>query len=1110
MAKIQYTKLDPIDHILSRPDMYVGSRKQEATTDYVFVEGKLKMCEFVSSPAFIRTFQEILSNAVDNNERQATPKMSYIKIDISQDMISIENDGAGIPIAVNTESGLYNHTLIFGHLLSGSNYDDSEERFTSGRNGLGAKLTNVLSKKFVVEAYDSESKLLLSQVWENNMRKVGAVVVKPKAKGRGYTKITWWPDFPWFGMPQLDARLCQFLCALALNASVITGLKVFVHHPFGSSDLQLPNKLSDYFGLMTEPSVQSQDAMLKLGDAATDATAATSRVFVMPSTSGFEAISFVNGIRTKNGGKHVTAWVEAVCRPLVSRLVGKKEKDNQLTIRDVKPFFRFLVVTRVANPVFESQEKNELKTNVQASPITPAQVTKILGWSVGNSLKELMLKKEKKGAVREIATNKAKHAKVDGYDRANYAGSKHSKDCTLIVCEGLSAKTFCVEGVSVGIPGLPGRGRDYFGIFPLRGKLLNTRNASPSAISKNAVVTNLMNIIGLDYGRPTALDRLNYGRVVILTDADTDGIHIEGLLLNFFHSLFPVLLKNNFVFSMKTPLVRVGQRYFFDDKAWKTFAATHLPKNTQVTYHKGLGTIKQNEVKQVFGKKMLEFVEDTNSDRSFVIAFGKEESAERKTWLSNYSPLIGHAGYTYPTLDDEKEQTVKFTISRHLNTELIKFFHDDCKRSLPSAIDGLKESQRKIVYSAKTKCMKTEMKVAQFAAAVAELTSYHHGEQNLANTIVKLAQSYVGSNNLQLLTEGGMFGSRLEGGEDAASPRYIFTKPAPYFDSIFPSEDDLLLEKREDDGDLVEPYYYAPTIPMLLVNGAVGIGTGWSCACPSFDPDVVLEAARLWMQSHQTDPNLVQTEKSEGRKLFESFVETMTPWYRNFKGKIQKTGPGKFETTGIYQKNSSGSIHITELPIGVWTAHFVQWLEEKEIQYINRSTPCEVDITLNLDNLNLSELDKKMKTKISLDNITVFDQHDAIKKASLISIFDIWGNAKLSVLQKRKQTKLKQLASEKRVAAVKHAFIVAVKAKEIVLTADLPEIVAKINNITTNKNDHRLLLDMNIRSLTSEKSTELEERIAELDVEIFALENKTEKQLWKEDAQRFKNTTKDI
>ena len=294
-----------------------------------------------------------------------------------------------------------------------------------------------------------------------------------------------------------------------------------------------------------------------------------SKVLVTSSMGGFEAFSFVNGIKTKNGGRHVTAWVDAVLKPVVVKLNGTgKNAGSKLTIKDVKPFFRFLIVSRVVNPEFDSQEKNELKTPVSATTITPAQVKKILSWSIKDSLKNLTDKKERKIVAKTLATQSK--IVVEGYDKANNAGKKNSHDCSLIVCEGLSAKTFCVEGIANGIPGLPGKGRDYYGIYPLKGKLLNTQNANPTVISKNTVITDLMRILGLEYDKPFKPEKLNYGRVIILTDADVDGIHIEGLLLNFFHTLFPCALKNTtnknpFILSMKTPLVKIGKDiYFFD------------------------------------------------------------------------------------------------------------------------------------------------------------------------------------------------------------------------------------------------------------------------------------------------------------------------------------------------------------------------------------------------------------------------------------------------------------------------------------------------------------------------------------------------------------------
>jgi DNA topoisomerase-2 len=1066
MTQPKYSKLDPISHILSRPDMYVGSKNIEKISEYVFYNNQIVKKEIEISPAFVRTFQEILSNAVDNNERISNKKMSYISVEITKSEISIKNDGAVIPIEKNKED-LYNHSLIFGHLLSGSNYDDEEKRFTAGRNGLGAKLTNVLSKEFIVEAVDPIKKLKLTQKWTDNMKNTENPSITKSSLKNGYTKITWTPDFKWFGMKELKKEEIEFLSYLVLNAGMVTGLEVSVNK------IILPNKLVEYFNLMISPS----DEMLKLSDE-------NSKVFVVSSETGFESISFVNGIRTKNGGKHVLAWTDAVCKPIIDKI--KKKSSSKLSVKDVKIFFRFLIVTRISNPEFESQEKNELKTAIKVNPISTSQVSKILSWSIGKNLKELLLKKETTNAVKEIVS-KTKHQKIDGYDKANYAGTNKRKDCSLIVCEGLSAKTFCVEGIDNGIKGLFGKGRDYFGIYPLRGKILNTRNASPSIISKNVVVTNLINILGLDYKNPKNFDKLNYGHLIILTDADTDGIHIEGLILNFFHSLFPELLKISFILSMKTPLIRIGlDNYFYDERSWKKFTEKKSLKNLEIKYHKGLGTIKQNEVKKVFGKKMLEFIEDKNSDRFFSIAFDKDESDERKQWLSEYSPL--DIDQKFLTLDEEKDELIKFLISRHLNTELIKFFHDDCKRSLPNAIDGLKESQRKIIFTAKLRDDKKPVKVAQLAASVAEKTSYHHGEQNLANTIVNLAQSYTGSNNLQLFTEDGMFGSRLEGGKDAANSRYISTKKINYFDLLFPEEDDQLLIQKEEDGIKIEPFYYVPTVPILLINGSTGIGTGWSCSCPLFNPKDVLKASQLWMLNKRSE--------------FESFVSSMIPWYRGFKGKIEKVGIDKFKTFGIFSTKKNITT-ITELPIGLWTSSFIEWIEEKNIKYINRSTPENVHIEIH-DELP-KNFENKLNSSLSLENIVVFDESDFIKKVTLIDIFDIWGKSKLELLSKRKKTKLDKLNFEKHILDLKRDFILAVKSKKIDLTAEIEIISEKMTKITKIDSEKKMLFDMNIRSLTLEKSEEFLKRISDLELEIKNLEKKTEKDLWNFDLQNFVN-----
>jgi len=229
-GKKTYIKQDPIEHILSRPDMYVGSKGFDKQLVRVYSNCKISSKNVDVSPALVRTFVEILSNAIDNIERSS--KMTYITVNLTSTECEIKNDGEIIPIEKNNVEiskgkieSIYNHSLIFGHLLSGSNYDDTEKRYTSGRNGLGAKLTNVLSKHFTVEGCDPVNKLKFVQTWTNNMRNTEGPKVTKSARLTGYTSIKWSWDFEWFGLKNgLSKDFMELLSMHVLNASMVTGL----------------------------------------------------------------------------------------------------------------------------------------------------------------------------------------------------------------------------------------------------------------------------------------------------------------------------------------------------------------------------------------------------------------------------------------------------------------------------------------------------------------------------------------------------------------------------------------------------------------------------------------------------------------------------------------------------------------------------------------------------------------------------------------------------------------------------------------------------------------------------------------------------------------------
>ena len=273
-------------------------------------------------------------------------------------------------------------------------------------------------------------------------------------------------------------------------------------------------------------------------------------------------------------------------------------------------------------------------------------------------------------------------------------------------------------------------------------------------------------------------------------------------------------------------------------------------------------------------------------------AFDEKRSDVRKEWLRRYTP-------------QPLQLPSQMSYGEFIDKFLIQYSYDNCDRSLPLLMDGLKECQRKILFTAKT-TKNQSIKVAQLQGVVSNKTHYHHGEDCIGNAIINMAQNFVGSNNIPLFLDEGQFGTRLKA-NDAASPRYIFTKLRPEVNRIFPPADDAILTYLEDEGVQIEPREYAPIIPMVLVNGANAIGTGWSCTIPCYNPSDVAEAVRCWIRG-------------------ESLPE-LTPWYKGFTGDVVKGSRGTYLTYGRIERDGK-YVHVRELPVGMWIDKFKERLED--------------------------------------------------------------------------------------------------------------------------------------------------------------------------------------
>jgi DNA topoisomerase-2 len=1086
MTSLKIQRLDQIDHILKRPDMYVGSIRNKKSLEYVaFQDGenyKIEKREITFPPALLRIFVEALSNAIDNAQRskEAGVPCSKIKVTLNKEtgLTSVWNDGFTIPIEKHEDGSEYKHTLIFGELRTSTNFDDSEERVVSGRNGLGVKLLNVFSKNFKIKGVDNGK--MFAQEWEQNMRVVKPPKVTSSALKTGFTEVSWIPDFTAFGIDGYTDDIISLYTRYILDAAMLTKLSVYFN------DVKVPVKsLQDYSKLFVSPT--SESVYIKGKDSEV----------LLSTADEFEAVSFVNGVFTINGGKHVDRWSEVIFRPIVEHY--NKPKKPQITIKDVKQFYRIFVVSTLVNPEFTSQSKTEL-----AAPDVQAEVEKkiinaILKWEHTKKISDIIEGKEMLVMKKSEAKRKTFKA-IAGYEPANEAGGKKSRDCTLALCEGLSAKTFAIKGIDCQLFGRSGR--DWFGVYALRGKILNVIKSNPKTISENKIITDVIQALGLRYGVDYTDDanfsQLNYGRLLILTDADTDGYHIAGLIMAFFQHLFPSLLKRDppFLYNMMTPIAKAlskkgDERIFYNMRTADEFYKASVQK-VEIKYFKGLGSWTDEGIEDVFGKRVISYNYDGDASKAIVKAFGKDTN-ERKDWMEKYDP------HTISRID---EHEMKQDISSFIDDEFIMFPIDDCKRSIPSIMDGLKQSQRKILYACFLRKLTSLLKVSQLSGYVAEKSNYHHGEQNLYETITKMANEFVNSNNIPLLYRDGQFGSRSEGGKDAANARYIRTRLEEITRYIFPEEDDDLLERVADDGDIVEPVYYVPVIPMVLVNGSDGIGSGWSSTIPNYNPIDVINMVRTWIDNKECYLNPL-----DGITI--DVFEPITPWYRGFKGVIEECGKDRYMTKGISTHSDTGIV-VTEIPIG----HTIQQLqeqldklrEEKKIKsYRNYSSANETNYVIQEipDTFICDVNNLKLYSYISTSNMVLFDSAGKIKKyASVNDIVVEFCLVRLRYYTLRKQKMEDDLRRRLKIANNKYRFISEIMDETLVLKrkkTDAIESELESRGYEKEKDGYGYLLGMQIASFSEEKLNDLKRISEKLEMELAEMPNVTEDKLWLKD-----------
>lgn len=1063
----RYKNISQRDHVLLRPGMYLGSVNTVEKQSFVYEDGKMIEKKLLYNEGLLKIINETVDNAIDNIFRGNI--QTNIKVQVDNGTISVSNDGQHIPIEYNGDRELI-PSVIFGKCLSGSNYDDDAGRESIGLNGLGVKLTNICSTDFQVFVVDPVSSKTFLQKWNDNMGNICDPIIKKATKKQlksdVRTKVTFTPDLSRFGVETLE-HVVPYLYTRLVEVSATLQKKVKIY--FNGKRINIDN-FKDYVRLFAERK-----------NIFFDNTSNIEYGFKVSGQDGFTQHSFVNNTRTSDGGPHVEVVSDTICR-VIQKYFKSRMKDQivRLSKNNILAKLHVFVNYHMLNPQFTSQTKTKLASTIpkiKFNEDTILKSCKKLG--ILQDLEDKLNERALEIVEKSCSSGKKKTLNIPKLDDAHNAGTSKSTDTLLFLTEGDSAKTFCSTGLSV-------LKRTNYGVFPLKGKILNVRSASKKQLLENKEIQNIIKILGLSmsksYENNEDKKSLRYGKVCILSDADYDGFHIAGLFFNFIMHFWPKLATSGYICRFITPVLKATEKRnkknvfsFFNMKDFEEFTLRENIDSYHVKYFKGLGTSTRDEAIQYFSNIDVHLKSITLDEESFTkcdVMFNPKRSNERKQ-------LIVDAECTQ--MDYNKKE---MPLTSFLDSELLSYSKYSIQRAIPSVMDGLKVSQRKILYS----CLKkfsgnnTEYKVSQLASLVSAQTAYLHGEQSLSNAIVNMAQSFTGSNNMPLLNENGSFGSRLQNGSDCASSRYIFTNLREYTRNIFVKQDDDILQYKVEEGMTIEPEVYFPTIPLILCNGSNGISTGFKTDIPMYSVKDIIK-------------NLILKCEANGDY---DFVD-MTPFYKGFKGSIDKTVDGKYIMSGCYraEPNSKQCI-ITEIPTNYSLESYKDKVLDSLVEHGHIASYKVDHVSENEPRFILKGLKDSFKPEMLRLSLTINTQFVLLDPNNKIKVYDgpkhimdEFFQRKFQALTKRRNWVIENTKKELDFLEQKIDFINGVISNEIDIKSDVSDVTLQCIILGIMMEHVDTFMNLPMVSLTRKKVDELAYTIQSKKCALEKMESKT-------------------
>lgn len=1128
------------ESILLRPEIYLGTKHRNPRDYWIYEYGKITK-QTLDTPVALKTvFTEILANAIDASSEgvKGGMKVGPVIIKMTNTTITIINGGKTMPIekkdypveGTKTTRKMWIPEACFGRLNTSSHYEEDEKE-TIGRNGLGGKCTNIFSHEFTLDICNAVSGKRYTQKWSNHMEKVHKPEITDPYDGKeNIFTIKYKLDLGLFDLKKYrgeEACIYRSLCYFASYACHHRGIGISFNGEVFNVDRD--NFLKSLGIDVDENTLMMEWSETKKGSKKEKNYTPRYDVLIVNTPHSGSCLTFVNGAPVEDGGTLTDAVIKVFTTPILNKI----KTDGVKTTKDhILKHVTIIVRADIESPDYDGQKKSKLET--------PCVITKKVSFNSIAKWDVIRIMKNDQYVRMAKKTDGVKRADIliPGARGANWAGrGKKSRECALISTEGKSGASLADILVS-----MVKDGKDTIGILPEKGKGRVVRKCNLETECKNVELNKKKKMLGLKteytYESERELNTLNYGQYMIFADIDDDGFHITSITLDFFVMRFPGLINSGFIsyplFPYIIAYVKSKELPFYSKAEYEDWARQHPEVKHRYEILKGLGSYTKEQIADFLeAPKFCQFVLDGRGERRMKLAFdnSKEYREKRKEWtktdeIHDYSVYESEERWD-PALKVMK--TVYFEpVHRFMDTKARSYAITNSSRSIPS-IDGLKTSQRDIVHAMILRWptgKNIPVKLIQFSSYCAEKTHYAYGEGSIPETVKAMSLGYVGKNNLPYMVIKGGTGSREGGGPDCPAARYLSVYPNWWIPYVFRKEDGPLLRMWQEDGKDVKPYLFRPLISMALVNGANGMGTAWSTKIPRHHPmDVV-----RW-----------HLEKLRGK------VPTpLIPWYRHFKGSIRivdrklkkeeeekeqkqeeeeeekkedkdkkeeedhivvEGEVGKNVKTSAIYKVEGNTIHITELPIGIWTGKYVEGLKKHMVNgkyftsVIDKSTD---DIDITVEAKDMSEITRnlmKFNTFIPLTNLVLLGKDGKPHRyVDIEEIIEEYHQIKIQDYSKRIGYIIFQLKESMRMASLRYNFITEIINKTIVIKNKTDE---EVRAQLEPKGYPIIFKKMPISSMTKKGLDKLKRDLEQYETQLNEFGSITPEELFKKELKEF-------